>query len=313
MAIPTRIIPGTFMPKRQTSFMQRASVELPEQMEETPKDISDLAMVIYGATGIGKSSFVRHFGKALALRFEPSSKFIRRLQTPILYKWSMAIQYIQSAEKNLKGYTTMVIDTAGPAYDRCIEAVSERLHISHPGKAKDYGASWKEVHNEFHQFHSRIASLNVGFIAVAHDSIEDSENNPMAVRQITPHFSGWLMDFYKRWVDVIGFYFFDAFKRYLLIRGNEYFMAKCNTEDRFLTPNGQRVVCIPMGDSSEEAHDNFMKAFNNEQIDTYEDIIQKRIRKPEKLKPVSNEKKTLVVKPKAIIKNASPALAVKRG
>jgi hypothetical protein len=157
-----------------------------------------------------------------------------------------------------------------------MEGVCEKLGISHTGRVKDYGASWKEVQKEYHQFHSRIAALGVGLIVVAHDTTEDFDTMDGKNRNmIVPHFSGWCMDFYKRWVDVIGYYFYLGNQRYLLIRGTDLVMAKCNTEDHFMTTSGEKVVCIPMGNSSEEAYTNFMAAFHNQQENSYEDILLK--------------------------------------
>lgn len=265
---------GKRVPQKKANFVAPVKVELPDEESEPPSNINDLGMVIYGQTGIGKSSLCRHFGKPFYFRFEPSSKWLKLRQTPVLTHWNQANAYLRAAEENLKGYTTFVLDTAGPCYDRCLEGVCERLGISHPGRVKDYGASWKEVQKEYHLFHSRIAALKVGLIIVAHDTTDDFDTmDGNKKNMIIPHFSGWCMDFYKRWVDVIGYYFFVGAERYLLIRGTDLVMAKCNTEDHFLTPNGDRVICIPMGDSSEEAYNNFMAAFNNQQEKTYAEIL----------------------------------------
>lgn len=250
------------------------NVELPDNLSKPLKNLSELAIVIYGNTGIGKSTLCRHFGKPFYFRFEPSSKWHSTFQSPVITHWNTALAYLRAAENNLKGFTTMVLDTAGPCYDRCLEGVCERLSISHPGKVKDYGASWKEVQKEFHQFHSRLASLNIGLIVVAHETTDDIETmEGKKKNMIIPHFSGWCMDFYKRWVDIIGYYFYYGKDRYLLIRGSDSVMAKCNTEDHFLTTGNERVVCIPMGNSSEEAYTNIMFAFDNKQVRTYEEIL----------------------------------------
>jgi hypothetical protein len=281
MAVLKKIVPKEektgvkTVPKKKDAVMP-VNVALPDEISQPLSDISQLSIVIYGQTGIGKSSLCRHFGKPFYFRFEPSSKWLQLYQTPVLTHWNIALSYLRAAENNLKGYTTFVLDTAGPCYDRCMEGVCERLNISHPGKVKDYGASWKEVQKEYHQFHSRIAALGVGLIIIAHDTTEDFDTMDGKNRNmIVPHFSGWCMDFYKRWVDVIGYYFYLNDERYLLIRGTDLVMAKCNTEDHFLTKDGRRIVCIPMGRSSEESYQNFMAAFNNQQENSYEEILKK--------------------------------------
>lgn len=275
MAVPKKI---SKLPKKKTAKKASATpvVELPDEIPDEEFGIEDFGILIYGQTGIGKSSLPSHAEKPFYFRFEQSSRSLKVRKSPILTDWNVALQYVQAAEADIKGFKTMVIDTAAPAYDRCLEAVCERLGISHPGKQKDYGASWKEVSKEFQMFFNRLASLDVGIWVNAHDSVEEMETRSGDTYQlIQPNVSGKTLDFFKNTMDIIGYYMYVGDERYLLIRGNEHIMAKCNLEDNFLTPDGERVIAIPMGNDSKEAYQNFMLAFENKQIETNDDIIVK--------------------------------------
>jgi len=290
MAEPKKLVKK--LPQR-ASAAPHPVVELPDEIDEQIYNIDDYGILIYGQTGIGKSSLPSHAEKPFYFRFEQSSRSLKVRKSPVLTKWETALLYVEAAERNLKDFKTMVIDTGSPAYDRCLEAVCERLGISHPGKQKDYGASWKEVQKEFQMFFNRLASLNVGIWVLAHDTIDQQETRSGDTYSIIkPNFSGKTEEFFKNTMDIIGYYFYVKSERFLLIRGNEHIMAKCNLEDNFLTTSGERITAIPMGNSSKEAYENFMKAYNNQQIEAYSDIFVKGglvIEKKSPSKPVKKQ------------------------
>lgn len=274
MATPQKLVKK--LPQPNAVKSSPAMVELPDGIEDEVFSLDDFGILIYGQTGIGKSSFPSHSEKPFYFRFEQSSRSLKVMKTPILTNWETALLYVEAAERNLKDFKTMVIDTGAPAYDRCLEAVCQRLGISHPGKQKDYGASWKEVQKEFQMFFNRLASLNIGIWVLAHEVVDTHETRSGDTYSvIKPNLSGKTEEFFKNTMDIIGYYFYARSERFLLIRGNEHIMAKCNLEDNFITISGDRVVAIPMGNSSKEAYSNFISAYNNQQKETYSDILVK--------------------------------------
>jgi len=267
---------------------------LPDGYEDEVFTLDDFGILIYGVTGIGKSSLPSNAGKPYYLRFEQSSKTLKVAKSPILTGWARPtiqrylpknfnpikspylLDWLDAAESNLKGYKTFIIDGIASGYDRCLEYKCDEMGIKHPGKMKDYGASWKEINTEFIKMFIRIAALDVGIWTIAHetyDTIETKEGDTYT--QIQPNLSGKLLEFFKENFDIIGYYFYIGTDRYLQIQGTSSVMAKCNVENNFFTPEGKRIACIPMGNSKEEAYANFVNACNNEQKNTYEELISK--------------------------------------
>jgi len=68
---------------------------------------------------------------------------------------------------------------------------------------------------------------------------------------------------------VIGYYHIENNQRFLQIREDDFAMAGCRCEENFLTPDGQQIFKIPMGNTPKEAYDNIIKAFNNKQTQTF--------------------------------------------
>jgi hypothetical protein len=274
--LPLKNLKAPMVVKKKNPDLNMERVELPDDLSEPSQSISDYGLIIYGETGIGKSSLCKYFGKPFYFRFEPSSKSLRLFQSKVITNWPLGIQYLRRLEEDKRDFTTVVVDTGGPAYARCLESICEKLGISHPGRVKDYGASWGDVNKEFQGFFTRISALNMGIIVIGHESTEEHETKSgEKYDKIVPHFSGSTMDFFKRWIDIIGYYFYVGTERWMLIRGTEHIMAKCNLEENFLTTSGKPVVCIPMGNSSLESYNNFINAFENKQVEDYSALIQK--------------------------------------
>lgn len=279
MAQVKKLQPKKLIVKKRTfpkSKGSSAGVSLPDSPTKGVSGLFDIGQLIYGETGVGKTTMFAHIGKPFYFRFEISGRKLQLYQTPVINKWEEALAFLGAAERNKKDFTTAIIDTGGPAYDRCLEYKCMQLNISHPGKVKDYGASWKEILKEYVSFHQRLAALDMGVVVVAHESTEEFETRSgQTVTKIIPHFSGRTLDFYRQSTELIGYYFYLEEERYLLIRGSDMVMAKCTLDDHFNTKKGERITCIPMGKSPKQAAENYIAAFNNEQERTYQEIMEK--------------------------------------
>ena len=53
---------------------------------------------------------------------------------------------------------------------------------------------------------------------------------------------------------------------------NEEIIAGTRLSNNFLTPAGEKIYQIPMGENEQEAYNNLILAFNNKQTKTYENI-----------------------------------------
>lgn len=273
-----------------------ASVALPEQSAPTPLGrisaplfdlptershpsdlLGDYTWLIYGAKGIGKTSVAAKMdargGKVLFCMFEPGKGDLEIFTTPVIVDWGQFKHVVGQLEQDRQGYTTIVIDPGSTAYKRCLEYACRELHIVHPGRQKDYGASWDRVNTEFQQIHGRIAAMDMGFIVLAHDKDAEIERrNGQKYNKTVPVMSGSTEEFYAGIIDIIAYFEYVGDQRWLRIRGDEFTQAKCRLDTHFRTPRGERVVRIPAGNSADEAWTNIVLAFQNKQAKTYSDM-----------------------------------------
>jgi len=247
---------------------------LPSEKSVPSTKFEDYTWLIYGRKKIGKTSLIANWNGTLFLPFEPGGKSLAVYQAPVITDWGMARRYVKLLKSEKHSFGTVCIDPGNAAYDRCLEWVCKRDKIPHPGKVKDYGASWKEVAKEFQFLHSRIASSGLCFVVICHEKVSDKENfEGITYEQVGPLLSGSADEFYSGTMDVIAYYHYVKDKRFLQIRGTENVNAgvRCDTPENphFRTVDGDPVVKIPMGNSSEEAYQNILRAFRNEQKRTY--------------------------------------------
>jgi hypothetical protein len=248
--------------------------ELPQERSAPTDQLGDYTWLIYGPKKIGKTSLAAQMdtrgGKVLFCMFEPGGKALSIYRTPVITDWGQFKNVVSQLEEDKQGYTTVVIDPGATAYKRCLEYVCRSLGIMHPGRQKDYGASWDRVNTEFQEIHGRIAALDMGFIVLAHDKDAEIERRDGSkFNKTVPVMSGSTEEFYAGVIDIICYYEYVGDRRFLRIRGDEYVSAGCRLDDHFRTPKGERVQRIPAGDGPEEAWANIILAFKNQQAETY--------------------------------------------
>lgn len=237
-------------------------------------NLGDFTWLIYGAKGIGKTSLAAQMdarnGKVLFCLFEPGKGDLEIFATPVITDWAQFKNTVSQLETDKQGFTTVVIDPGSTAYKRCLEYACRSLGIMHPGRQKDYGASWDRVNTEFQEIHGRIAALDMGFIVLAHDKDKEIERRDgQKFDKTVPVMSGSTEEFYAGIIDIIAYFEYVSDQRYLRIQGDEYTQAKCRLDTHFRTTKGERIVRIPAGDSAEEAWANVVLAFQNKQDSTY--------------------------------------------
>lgn len=245
-------------------------VSLPTKKSIPSEEMEDYTWMIYGEPKIGKTSLIQHFGETLYLMFEPGGKSLQIYQTPVIKSWDQFIGYLDLLENEDNDFDNVCIDTGQLCYERCFDFICQRKGILHPGTQKDRGATWKEITQEFTKAHLRIAAMQKTFFVLAHERVSKRETmGGDSYDVIGPAFSPTTEEFYAGVIDNILYYHFERNKRWATIRGDDYVLAGTRCEGHFLTTKGEPIKKIPMGDSSEEAFDNIVTAFNNEQKEPY--------------------------------------------
>lgn len=248
------------------------SWNLPEEKNVPVQSLKDITTLIYGEQKIGKTTLASQFGEVLFFSFESGTNSQNVFATKPMTDWRQFLHLITQLEskvlskENLK-YDMACLDTGHAGYDRALEWICLRDGIIHPGKIKDYGASWKAVLTEFAAAHNRIVATGLGLIIISHSRIRDRDNREGGTySRIEPCFSESAELYYKAVCDIVGYYHIISGKRYLLIQPEEDIVAGHRVDGRFLTTNGDPIYRIPMGNSKEEAFINLKEAFKNKQV-----------------------------------------------
>lgn len=254
----------------------KVEVTLPTEKSSPSDDLSDYSMLLYGSKKIGKTSLAAQFPDALFLALEPGTKALRVFSTPVP-SWDHADAIVEALEKpgGCDRYKTIVVDTVDILYTHAFEHICKKQMINHPQEENDYGATWGEIRKLFRSLVVRILNLPAGSIFISHDTEKEvTLRNGDIVDRVQPTMSKQAIEEVEGIVDIIGNYGYEGSSRVLRIDGRQEVVAGCRLEERFVrkggnpsTP-GDRVVRIPMGRTSAEAYSNFIKAFNNEQIET---------------------------------------------
>jgi hypothetical protein len=268
--IKRKATPGS-APVKKAAPKQKAFV-LPTEKRRPSAQLSDFSWLIYGDKKIGKTSICSQFPGALIYSFEPGAKSLEVFAVDIP-DWETAVAYNEQLFTTEHEFKNIVIDTGKIAYDRNMQFICKQEGMSHPSD-QAYGKGWSAVGKSFEKFHLDISGNSLGLIIVAHEKVTETEKaSGLKQFKIEPELSGSSLNFYHGMVDIIARYHFIGNMRFLTIRGNENEVAGCRMKNNFLTPKGERVVRIPMGESEEEAYANLVNAFNNKQTSTFERVI----------------------------------------
>jgi hypothetical protein len=266
MALAVRSASSNVVPKSTGSAPQPPKASLPTTMSEPSKQLGDYSILIYGEKKIGKTSLAAQFPEALFMMFEPGGKGLKIYQQQI-ENWAH-FKELTKLLRTSDQFQTIVIDIVDIAYDMCMTWTGQREGFGHPGDEKDFGKSWKKVEKEFIKGIYDLVGTGRGIIFISH--AKESEFIPHVGRpynKIIPSMTGQVRSFIEGFADIIAFYGYNGRERFLTISGSESLDAGHRLKDQFRSSTNpeEAIISIPMGKSSEEGYQNFMKAFNNEQ------------------------------------------------
>lgn len=270
--------------KKKKSFKSggnsRDDFILPAVRSVIAEHFEDYTTLIHGFRKIGKTSLASMFENSLIMEFEPGSKALEVFSVKIT-DWDDFRGYIKSLErKKAHKFRNVVIDTGDACYNRCFEYGCYHKNVKHPNDAKDYGATWKFIRQEFEEAHTRIMNMGLGLVVLAHSQEKEFEDrNGDKTEKIVPILSKAADEYYAGVLDSIFYYGYRGGQRFLQVRGNESVIAgtRC-ASNNFRTPKGIPIARIPMGNSKEQSYRNLVGAFNNHQLKTFESKKEKRER-----------------------------------
>lgn len=269
-------------------------LSLPDKPDEPPTDFFAYVTLVYGAKKIGKTSLLANLTPtSFTLATENVSESLRIMKRAVP-DWRHFIEYTNMLCANPDKYGMIVVDSLPKAHDHALEYACEKYVMSHPGEQNDYGASWNKVAKVFQKELTRLLALPGGVSFTAHETITDIDKRDGGkFNFVQPEYGKQCKTFVDVEVSNVFHYQMRGSHRFLQIRGDDYVQANCCHDDNFLTPDGDRVIAIPMGDSPQEAAENVMVAFNNEQLETYSDYREEPKKEARRSKKKIARKKSI--------------------
>jgi len=228
----------------------------------------DYNVLIYGQRKIGKTTLAAECPDSYFFFFEPNDSY--ELYKSDIRTWDDFIFLADEFSKGNHAYRTAIIDTGRPCYDLALQYACKKHGFEHPGGQNDRGMAWAKVKTEFEIPVRKLMNAKTGFIVVAHESQEEvTTRTGQVFHQIRPDLPSAASRLFANEIYNIFYYYKDDEGRWLQIEGDEYVQCGHRMRGHFLTPAGERVIRIPMGNSEKDGYRNLMRAFDNKQLNPY--------------------------------------------
>lgn len=251
-------------PKSQVgTYTPKPKMVLPVAKTIPPKDISGYSIFLYGKQKTGKTSLTAQLPSTLHFFFEPSGTDYELFAVEPK-NWDEFVGFIDTLEKGEHEFKTFVLDVVDLAYEMCMTHLLTLQGMTKPSESP-YGAIYGEVKTEFRKQMQRLAFLG-GLVCVSHAKEKRIESRKGDYDLIAPTAANGCTEIISKWADLTAYYAVDADgSRKLHISPSVEYEAGNRMETRFKNKSdGRPLEFIPMGRTSKEAFENFMKAFRNE-------------------------------------------------
>jgi hypothetical protein len=178
-------------------------MSLPTQKTPPRDSMSDLTVLLYGASKIGKSTLCANTDHALFLATEAGLNSLDVFQQPIL-NWQGLCVAVADIEKGDHPFKTIILDTVDNAYKMCADHICRKSNIQHESDL-GFGKGFSLVNNEFQRVMTKLSLLPYGFYLISH--AQDKEMDTPTGKRIKtiPTLPGKAREIVLGMVDIILF------------------------------------------------------------------------------------------------------------
>lgn len=217
-----------------------ATLDLMElQPQKINRSLKGKGLLIYGAPGVGKTTFAASFDKALIMGFELGYLALNNVTAVPIKTWKDWKDYVKQLVKNeaLKDkFFTITIDTVEEAYKLCEKFICNKYGVESIKEVAGYGQGYAILDDEFITPFRDLAYAGYGIIFISHETdkvYKDDQGKEYSM--IVPSLPKRPEALINKMVDMIGYIrnvstFNDKNeieqKRMLYFRGDDRFLAK---------------------------------------------------------------------------------------
>jgi len=157
---------------------------LPSQKTPPKTNLSDLTVLTYGPSKIGKSTWCSQAEGALFLATEAGLNNLEVFQVAI-GTWEDLLQACKEISEGKHPYKTIVLDTVDNAYRMCAEHVCQKFKIEHESDL-GYGKGYALINSEFYRVLNKLSLLPYGLFLISHSQEKELETRTGKLTRIVP-------------------------------------------------------------------------------------------------------------------------------
>lgn len=154
--------------------------------EKTPPKgaLTDLTVLAYGPTKIGKSTWCAQAPDALFLSTEPGLNSLEVYQLPVR-SWDELLAACAEIAEGKHQFKTVVLDTVDNAYKMCAEHICKKFKVEHEADLA-YGKGFSLVNGEFQRVLNKLAFMPYGLYLISHSQEIEIETRTGKLTKIVP-------------------------------------------------------------------------------------------------------------------------------
>lgn len=160
---------------------------LPTAKTPPKRSLSDVSILLYGPSKIGKSTFASQAPDAIFLATEPGLNALEVYQQPIR-NWGEFLEICAELAKGEHPFKTVVIDTIDILYRLCADHICQKRGLEHESDGS-HGKIYGLIKNEICRVLTKLAHLPYGLILISHSQDRDLETRTGTVTRTVPTLS----------------------------------------------------------------------------------------------------------------------------
>jgi hypothetical protein len=157
---------------------------LPTTKTPPRNQLSDLTVLVYGPTKIGKTTWCSHAEGALFLATEAGLNNLEAFQVPIS-TWEQFLAACGEIAAGNHPFKTVIVDTVDNLYRMCADYVCAKHKVEHESDLA-YGKGYALITNEFYRVLNKLALLPYGLFLISHAQEREFETRTGKVMRVVP-------------------------------------------------------------------------------------------------------------------------------